>query len=72
MDMFGPPLMGPWTSGAMDIYGHVWTIINGSMDIQVLSLMGLWTSMDMFRPPLMGPWTSMDMFGLCLIPYKQR
>ena len=47
------------------------------MDIQVLSLMGLWTSMDMFEVPLMGPWTSvgvidglwtsMDMFGLPLM-----
>jgi hypothetical protein len=37
MDMFGLPLMGPWTSmgcqrWAVDIYGHVWVTINGSMD----------------------------------------
>ena len=51
----------------VDTYGHVRATINGSMDtqvlslmgpdIQVLSLMGLWTSMDMFGLPLMGPWT---------------
>ena len=45
-------------------------IINGPMDTQVLSLMGLWTSMEMFGQPLMdtqlslmGLWTPMDMFG---------
>jgi hypothetical protein len=46
-------LMRPWTpvdilgaiiNGAVDIYGHVWATINGSMDTQVLSLMGPWTS----------------------------
>ena len=44
-----------------------WATINGSMDTQVLSLIGLWTSMDMFGLPLMGLWTSTDMLGLPLM-----
>ncbi len=48
-------ILGAVINEAVDTYGHIWATINGSMDTQVLSLMGLWTSMDML--PLMGPWT---------------
>ena len=58
----------------MGIHEHAWGAINGSMDTQGLSLMGLWIFMDMFG---LHQWVhghpeavingTVDMFGIPLM-----
>ena len=70
-------ILGAIINGAVDIYGHVWATINGSMDIcgchwWAVDIYGhVWAtingSVDTWVLSLMGLWTSMDMFGLPLM-----